>query len=213
MAMEHLKSLLKSQNVSQTQLAMVLGRDKSAVTNLLQGKRQLKAEEVIKISRYLNVPEATVLGIEPVSLASSAPAPSVTPLGFSEPEAIPFMAAPTARLQSAQAIQKKGETFYLSGLGSVRPSMYALEVKDESLNLSGFMVGDIVISDMERPAKPGDVVVVQHYVNDAAVTVLRRYDPPYLLPHSTTPDMERLHESRGSVRVVSPVIRLIRLLD
>lgn len=209
MSMEHLKALLKSQNVSQTQLAMVLGRDKSAITNLLQGKRQLKAEEVIKIARHFNVSEAKVLGIEEVAPNSFVSSPA----GMAEGEAIPFMAAPTERSGSAQAIQKKGETYFLNGLGAVTPSMYALEVKDESLNLSGFMIGDIAISDMNRPAKSGDVVVVQHYVNDAAITVLRRYDPPYLLPHSTLPDMERLHEARGSVRVVSPVIRLVRLMD
>ena len=58
MAMKHLKELLIAKGKTQTELAAVLMRDKSAITNLLQGKRQLKADEVVKIAAFLQVSEA-----------------------------------------------------------------------------------------------------------------------------------------------------------
>lgn len=212
MAMEHLKSLLKSQDVSQTQLAVVLGRDKSAITNLLQGKRKLKADEVIKIARFLNVPEAKVLGIESVAPITTSSASAASFLGMSEGEAIAFMAEPSQQLLASGSIFQKDGRYYLSEATKSTPNTIALEVKDRSLDLSGVMPGDVVIVEMGRPAKPDDVVVVQYYMNDTAQTILRKYQPPFLLPHSSQMDMERLHEARETVRIVGPVVRLVRMM-
>lgn len=53
MSIEKLKELLEAHQVNQTQLARLLGRDKAVITNLLQGRRQLKAEEAVVIARHL----------------------------------------------------------------------------------------------------------------------------------------------------------------
>lgn len=59
-----LKELLKERGITQTELACILGRDKSVVTKLFQGWRQLKASEAVLIAHHLGVPIARVLGIE-----------------------------------------------------------------------------------------------------------------------------------------------------
>lgn len=195
--MQHLKILMEKRQVSQTDLAKVLRRDKSAITNLLQGKRRLKADEVVRIAEYLGVSEMEVLGKEPS--------------GFEESARIPFQSAPSEKVAASTQVVQEGDRFFLEDAGSVSPKTYALEVRDDSLNLAGFLKGDIVISELDRPVKPGDFVVVQHYEGDGAETIIRHYLPPYLLPHSSDLRYEKLHESRASVRIVSPVLRLIRL--
>lgn len=199
MEMTHLKSLLKSHGITQTQLANMLGRDKSAITNLLQGKRQLKASEVVKIANFMNISETEVLGVEPEN-------------GLGEMQRIPFSAPPSAKAQLSQHISKQGEGYYVSAGGQVNDRMFAFEVKDESLNLSGFMVGDIVISELGLKIEAGDFVIVQHYEGGGARTLLRRYQPPFLMPHSTISTYDKLHEERESVKIVSPVLRVIRWL-
>lgn len=199
MEMAHLKMLLKSHGVTQTQLAGILGRDKSAITNLLQGKRQLKAPEVLKIAQFLNISESEVLGVEPHN-------------GLGESHRIPFSAAPSAKAQSSGQVVKEGEGYYLSGADEVNERMFAFEVKDDSLNLAGILAGDVVISELGKPVEAGDIVIVQHYEGGGARTLLRRYQPPFLMPHSTISTYDKLHEGREAVKIVAPVLRVMRWL-
>lgn len=196
--MRKLKDLLQVHGVAQTDLAKLLGRDKSVITNLLQGKRQLKAQEAVIIAEFLNVPVTEVLG-------EDAP-----PEGMDEPAWIPFQQPPANALQKAQNVVKKDQTFYLQESGTFSDKAYAIEVKDDSLNLSGFMPGDIIISELDKPYKKGDVVVVQHYTEDMAESILRNYAPPYLTAHSSNSKYTSIPVDDTSVRIVSPVIRLIR---
>ena len=199
MKLDHLKELLKSHGVTQTQLAQVLGRDKSAVTNMLRGKRQLKAQEVVKIAEYLNISEAEVLGVQPES-------------GIAESTRIPFQGTPSAMVQKSQRIKKDGEEYFFEDDLPEGDKLFALEVKDESLNLSGFVSGDIVISAINQKVENGDFVVIQQYDGGGAKTMLRKYQQPFLVPHSTISTYEKLHEDRETVRIVSPIIKVIRIL-
>ena len=224
MSMAHLKTLLLSHGVTQTQLARVLGRDKSAVTNLLQGKRQLKADEVIKIADFLQVSEADVLGTRaagapPTSPPASFPVPAASPAGHAvaaggleDAVRIPFFAPPSASVTQNAPLEQEGSAFYLEETGQFSPQSFALEVKDESMNLSGFISGDIVICDPSAAATEGRIVIVQQYTNDAAETLIRLYKPPFLLPHSTHQGFPRLHDERANVRIVAPVVKLVRWL-
>lgn len=210
--MKHLKELLVAKGKTQTELAGVLNRDKSAITNLLQGKRQLKADEVVKIAAFLQVSEAEVLGIQPSAVSTTPRRPHPSPQAFGENAKIPFYGAPSAAIQTSKQIVQEKDSYYFEANHEVNNKTYALEVQDNSMNLQGFMPGDVVISEMELPCKAGDVVIVQKYDNDAAETLLRYYKPPFLEAYSTDGSFERLHEERGNVRLISPVIRLIRLL-
>lgn len=60
MALERLKHIMNEKGVSQSEIAAVIGRDKSAASLLFQGKRQLKVDEAKKIAKFLGVPIAHI---------------------------------------------------------------------------------------------------------------------------------------------------------
>lgn len=196
-----LKTLLARHGITQTELARLLGRDKSVITNLMQGKRQLKADEAGVIARALGVPVAQILDVQDESLSG----------GVAESCLIPFQHVPLRARKSRQVVQKSGK-YYLEESAGFSAKAYALEIGDDGLNLAGVLPGDIVISELDRPCKPGQLAVVQHYLGGDAETLVRRYEPPHLLPHSTNPAHRTLHLEHDDVRVVSPVLKLVRLL-
>ncbi len=199
--MNKLRGLLLERNLTQTELARVMKRDKSVVTNLLKGKRQLKAEEAIRIAEYLGVPVSTLLETKekPVD-------------GMEESALIPFQMAQKSRHRQTGNIRRKQGKYYLQNIGMMPEKAYALEVSDDSMNLSGILPGDIVISELGKRIQSEDIVVVQHYKGTGATTILRKYAPPLLLPHSTNSSHQPLSEEDENVRMVSPVIRVMRLL-
>lgn len=203
MNLSHLKQLLTKHGLTQTDLARLLRRDKAVITNLFQGKRQLKADEATIIASHLGVTVAQVLGIDEQRAAG----------GMAEPRVlIPFQHEPQRAQRHSNVIEKDGRFFLEMGEGgSYSPKAYALEVGDEGMNLAGILPGDIVISELDRPCKPGQVVVAQHYQGRGAKTVLRKYEPPFLLPHSTDPAFRPVSLDSGDARAVSPALKLIRV--
>lgn len=198
MHLARLKELLETHGITQAELARLLKRDRAVITNLMYGRRNLKANEAVTIANYLNVPVSDLLGL------GNAEA-------LAEPSVIPFQHAPSAASRKSRHIIKKKGAYFLETEHASGPKMFALEVRDESLNLAGFLPGDIVIADMDRPLVEGDVAVIQHYhEEDNAETILRRYSPPLLLPHSTQPQFVPLKEKDKSVRIVAPVVKLMR---
>jgi transcriptional regulator with XRE-family HTH domain len=201
MNMSHLKQLLVKHGVNQTDLARILRRDKSVITNLFQGKRQLKADEATLIAQHIGVPVTRILGITEQTD------------GFSEPPLlIPFQHEPDRCKKMSNVVRKDGK-FYLEVGESAgySPKAYALEVHDESMNLAGIMPGDVVISELDRACKPGQIVIAQHYQGRGAKTVIRKYQPPFLMPHSMSPSFKPLSLDNDEARLVSPVMKLIRM--
>lgn len=198
--MSYLKQIMVRHGINQTDLARILGRDKSVITNLFQGKRQLKADEVMKIARHIGVPVTQILGI--------ADAPS----GFMEPSLlIPFQHEPKNWKRHGNVVKKDGK-FYLEANDQdfSAKKAYALQITDNSMNLAGMLEGDFIISELDRPCKAGQFVVAQHYQGRGAKTIIRKYEPPLLLPHSTDHAFRPLSTETDEVRLVSPVLRLIR---
>lgn len=196
----HLKQLLARHGISQTELANILGRDKSVVTNLFQGKRQLKADEAALIAGRLGVTVAQVMGLSEKNAA-----------GFSETSIlIPFQHEPVAS-KTLPGVVKKGGKFYLEAENAgFTDKAYALEMRDDSMNLAGVLPGDILISELDRPCKHGQLVVAQHYQKRGAATIVRKYEPPFLIPHSTSAAFKPLRLEEDDIRIVSPVLKLIR---
>lgn len=194
---EHLKSLLAKHGVTQTQLAKWLGRDKSVVTNLLQGRRLLKAHEAALIARELNIEINEIFGGE---------APSS---GVSEHEGwIAFQHAP--KTPNAPHILQRGGKFYVED-GTIRhPKAYALQVRDNSLDLLGILEGDIVISQMDLPVQIGKIAVIQHYVGAGAQTLLRKFTGTVLTAHSSDKNHQDFAADDPAIRIVSPVLKLLR---
>jgi hypothetical protein len=196
--LSHLKQLLMSHGINQTDLARLLHRDKAVITNLFQGKRQLKAEEAMIIASHIGVPVAQVLG--------------ELPHGLAEPKLlIPFQHEPETSKRHAGVVKKEGKFFLETDGPGYSPKAYALEVSDDSMNLLGILKGDIVISELDRPCKSGQIVIAQHYQGRGAKTVIRKYEQPLLLPHSTSPSFKPLRLDDANARLVSPVLKLIRV--
>jgi transcriptional regulator with XRE-family HTH domain len=203
MNLSHLKQLLARHGISQTDLARILGRDKSVITNLFQGKRQLKADEAMLIATHIGVPVTQILGIKEPPLYGQ----------FNEPPLlIPFQHEPELNKKRSGVVKKDGKFYLEADEGSsYSPKTYALEARDDSMTLAGILPGDIVISEMDRPCKPGQLVVAQHYHGRGAKTILRTYDPPFLMPHSMSASFKPLSLEKDEVRLVSPVLKLMRV--
>ena len=69
---------------------------------------------------------------------------------------------------------------------------------------------DILVVDLSRLPDPGDLALVQVFDDDTAtaVTVLRRYLPPWLCPHDLQQPMMRVDDARVTVK--HPVVGTIR---
>jgi transcriptional regulator with XRE-family HTH domain len=198
MNLSHLKQLLAKNGISQTDLARLLRRDKAVITNLFQGKRQLKAEEAMVIASHIGVPVAQILGIH-------------EPRGLAEPAVlIPFQSEPEMSKRNTGVVKKDGKFFLEMNDRGLSPKAYALEVGDDSMNLAGIMKGDIVISELDRPCKHGQIVIAQHYQGRGAKTLIRKYEAPLLLPYSTLAMFKPLRMDDTNARLVSPVLKLIR---
>lgn len=200
MNLSHLKQLMSQHGLSQTDLARILRRDKSVVTNLFQGKRQLKAEEAMLIARHIGVSVSEILGIAEPAMELMEPAALV-----------PFQHEPKDWKKHGNVIKKEGKFFLeLGDRRDLSHKSFALQVTDDSLNLLGVLEGDFVLSELDRPCKAGQLVIAQHYQGRGARTVLRKYEPPLLLAHSTTASHKPLSIDQDDVRLVAPVIKLIR---
>src|SRR5690348_11453040 len=100
MNLSPLKQLLLRHHLTQTELARILGRDKSVITNLFQGRRQLKAEEAMLIAKHLGVPVTQILGVREGAE------------GFSEPPLlIPFQQEPVRSKKLANVTKKDGKYY------------------------------------------------------------------------------------------------------
>ena len=67
------------------------------------------------------------------------------------------------------------------------PQASLWEVKGRALELAGYRPGDMLVADMEAEAQAGDVVVAQHWQAGTARTILRLFQPPYLIAANTNP--------------------------
>lgn len=87
-------------------------------------------------------------------------------------------------------------------------------ITNATLNLDGYKAGDYLLVDMTVKPDPGDIVCAQVYnfQRGTAETVLRRFQPPYLLVRSTDPriDPKPLYVDGERVVIVGVVIRSMR---
>lgn len=173
--------------------------------------RRLPEEVRYQLAELLNVHHRELLDEDDILPALPANAP-----GLNESPGIPFRHAPKTLLQSGThpQILHKQDTYYLAGVKADSEHSYALEVKDNSLNLSGFMIGDVVISALDAPCEGARFVIAQLYDdNDRAETLIRAWQPPYLMPHSTDPGFRPIDTNEVDVRIVSPILKKISLFQ
>ena len=198
MAYDDLKALLKKHGKTQKELAGQLRRSDGVISHLFSGLRKLEFDEAVLIAQWLGEPLSAIAGLK-------APIPH----GFSEPEGIPFQHAPTSQRPEFQ--HKEGRA-YLHGIEPPAPHSFALEIRDDSMNLEGLLPGDIILSAINAAYAPGDIVIAQLYKGMGAETIVRLYRPPFLIPRSMNASHREIAADSPDVRIVAPVLRSLRFL-
>lgn len=168
-------------------LARAIGRDRAVVSRILNGRQRLQPEQAEAFARELEVPLEEVLAH--AGVFSTTAARRVATGGFLDSDAAPVT----------------GD----GGAGRIAAALGPGElwrVKSPAMALAGLLPGDYLLVDAaaaER-CRAGDTVLAE--VHDrtaaAAVTVLRRYEPPVLVAASLDPDDRRVHVVDGSNVVI-----------
>jgi len=159
-----------------TRIAKDLGIAPSTLTRLLRGPEDsaatLHARTLRKLEEYSGVAFAS--GGEQAAGAAAR--------GFRE-DAVPFDAKGADPALSAA----------LKALIAGRKAADPWTIKTRSLERIGFLPGDIVIVDLGRRPESGDAVCAQVYDwrRGTAETVMRLYEPPYLVAASLDEGLRR----------------------
>lgn len=101
------------------------------------------------------------------------------PPGFGEPDALP--------LRDDEAVEYPAWVQpALEAMRAGRNSVEPWVVKSRALDLLGVLPGDILLIDENRRPKAGDIVCAQvtELASGSTETVMRRYDPPFIVAHS-----------------------------
>ncbi len=171
-----LQSVLGKTGDTPSGLARKAGLATTTLTRFLNdpGAPMLQLRSIAKIAHVAN--------IQPLGMPSAADAGR--PLageratgGFAENEAEP--------MKGGAGMLGEAVRILLSGRNAADP----WRLCTRALEVAGYLPGDIVVVDLNRPAKAGDVVCAQAYrwAEGKADTVFRIYEPPYLIASSWDP--------------------------
>ena len=166
---EYLERVIAHMDKPATRIAKEIGVAASTLTRLLNAPEgstaTLHARTISKLQEYSRVP--LHFG------GDSAAQPG--PRGFAE-DAVPFDAKSADPAVSAA----------IKALIGTRQAADPWTIRTRALERIGFLPGDIVIVDLGRRPEAGDAVCAQVYDwrRGAAETVMRVYEPPYLIAAS-----------------------------
>lgn len=155
------------------------------------------------ITRFMNNVDAPILELASIAAISEA-------TGIGAPRDLTG-AADMRREVEVTPLEDPEAVALVSTLAPDYPHIHAWTVHTRNLELSGLLPGDTILVDMEAEPRRGDVVMVQHYVMDTqtARTVLRRYEPPCLISHSTT-KTDCILDVNGHVAIKGVMHSLVR---
>ncbi|MEM9579082.1 MAG: helix-turn-helix transcriptional regulator [Pseudomonadota bacterium] len=192
------KSKQKLAGVTAEDIAKIIGRDRSVVSHIYNRRQKMSPEWAQAFAQALEVPIEEVYeraGILPKDLA-----PRIAP-GFSDSDAAAWVGKPGATQKVDQMA---------AAMGGGKPGIDVWQVKSDSLSLMGYLPNDFILVDMRKPdrAKPGDVVIAQHYNGQTgtAATLLRRFEPPVLVAATTKGEDHRVHVVDGNNVVIRGVV-------
>lgn len=177
MDVDFFKRRQRQLGITSEDLGRAIGRDRTVISKIYSGNRVLKPEEVPALAAALGLTVEEV--IDHAGLGQPEIVRRITQPGLSEGEATPF----------DWRTHKADEATLSAAFGLNRPGIEAWAVKGTSMDLAGYMDGDIMVVDRNRAdrARAGDDVLAQIYdlAAGAARTVFRRYDPPFIYAIST----------------------------
>ena len=191
-------------------LSRALGRNHAYLQQFVKRgvPKKLPEEVRYQLAGLLGVDQSELLESGSGAASSNQEAPGL------ESPGIPFQHAPKHLLKQRKthAVSKQGDSYYLAGVIPDSEQSYALEVKDRSMELAGFVPGDVVISELGKKCTEGQYVIVQHYLESGdAETIIREYRAPFLMPRSTDSAFVPIQIADSNIRIVSPVLKKISL--
>jgi transcriptional regulator with XRE-family HTH domain len=188
------KAQQKRVGITADEIAAVLGRDRSVVSKILNGKQRMTLEWAGAFAKALDVPLAIVL--EKAGVADTPVVHQLTP-GFAGGDAMPFVHGPAASAESAR------QRAIASVMGE-KNGVDVWRVKGRAMALAGLLEGDFILVDTfaSERVRPGDVVIAQVYNPRGATTVLRRFEPPVLVAASPDKEDARVHVVDGENVVI-----------
>jgi len=186
------KNLQKRAGLTSFDLGAAIGRDRTAISKIINGKQPITLEQARVFAELLGVPLAEM--VERSGLAGKAEAQQIAP-GFAESGAVPYVPGSSGRGDAA--------TFHAlaQALGAGQAGVDIWQVKGFAMALGGYLDGDYLLVDTHASerVRGGDVVIAQVYNNAtaSAATLLRRFEPPVLVAASTDPADARVHVVDG----------------
>lgn len=174
------KQQQKIAGVTAADIAEKMGRDRSVVSHIYQGRQRMSLEWAKAFANVLGVSIDLVLekagAVEPAQARTLAP-------GFAESDTEQFI---------HKAAQDRHIDAFTKALGCDRPGIDAWRVKSNSMVLGGYLVNDVIVVDthLANSSRAGDIVLAQIYNHQtgSASTVLRRLEPPVLIAASPSDD-------------------------
>jgi len=163
---EYLRRVIQHTGKPPTRIAKEIGVAASTLTRLLKenSTATLHARTIRKLEEYSRIP------------FSGGDAPGPPGIGGLAEDAVPFDA------KSADPAVSAAIKALIGGRQAADP----WTIRTRALERIGYLPGDIVIVDLGRRPEAGDAVCAQVYDwrRGAAETVMRVYEPPYLIAAS-----------------------------
>jgi len=165
------KARQRQLGVTSFDIGQALGRDRTIVSRILNGRQRLAADQVDVFADLLRVDRATIEEKAGLRAISDLKKPAQ---GFEDGEAALW-----------SGIDGRQDRTMLSALGLDGAEIWVWRLKTHLLDADGFKANDFLAVDHSADGQPadGDIVVAQVYDNQlgTAETVVRRYAPPVLL--------------------------------
>ncbi len=167
---EWLRAVAAYMNQSLSELALNSGIAASTLTRYINDRSNtltVTDRTIEAVSKYTGIPRTVMPGQRKLP-------------GFGESEAVPYDARQEEPLPAwvrAAIAAHKGN----------RNGVEAWVMKGWTLDMLGILPGDILMIDQNKRAKAGNIVCAQitDLATGRAETVMRRYEPPFLLTYSS----------------------------
>lgn len=173
--------------------------------------------EVMQITGLKPTPLAKEAGLAPSTLLRALDPDSPTTLErrsisrIVKAFGVPEPGEPRAR--SPQTMDLVAPSAEQKAPNDLAPNQYLRAAGSRVLDLAGILPGDLLRLDMGLPPQAGDIVDAQIYgPQRGAETVLRLYDPPYLVTRSSDPatPAKPLLVDGERIRIAAVVVQVVR---
>ncbi len=164
---EWIAGILRERGWKATDLARRAGVNQTTLTRFLNNR-----DHPYAMSERTRAAIARTIGL---AASVSAPPARQPAIGFFEPDAVEYDAAtPVNDAVLADILQ---------GYARTRPHLARFVLRTRALESLGWLPGDVLLVDINEPARQGDLVCAQIYdwPRNRADTVFRIYQAPFLL--------------------------------